>query len=75
VSRSPSRTISTRTGDAALQLGERATDGQARVVAARRRHRLERAVRDARLGPIGGGTDEIMREIWGVGCDAPWSRN
>ena len=24
---------------------------------------LERAVRDARLGPIGGGTDEIMREI------------
>ena len=30
---------------------------------------LERAARDARLGPIGGGTDEIMREIlvarWG----------
>jgi len=26
---------------------------------------LERAVRDARLGPIGGGTDEIMREIVG----------
>jgi acyl-CoA dehydrogenase len=26
---------------------------------------LERAVRDARLGPIGGGTDEIMREILG----------
>jgi acyl-CoA dehydrogenase len=25
----------------------------------------ERAVRDARLGPIGGGTDEIMREILG----------
>ena len=25
--------------------------------------RLERAARDARLGPIGGGTDEIMREI------------
>ena len=24
---------------------------------------LERAVRDARLGPIGGGTDEIMKEI------------
>lgn len=24
---------------------------------------IERAVRDARLGPIGGGTDEIMREI------------
>ena len=24
---------------------------------------LERAARDARLGPIGGGTDEIMREI------------
>jgi acyl-CoA dehydrogenase len=26
---------------------------------------LERAVRDLRLGPIGGGTDEIMREILG----------
>jgi acyl-CoA dehydrogenase len=26
---------------------------------------LERSVRDARLGPIGGGTDEIMREILG----------
>jgi acyl-CoA dehydrogenase len=26
---------------------------------------VERAVRDARLGPIGGGTDEIMREILG----------
>jgi acyl-CoA dehydrogenase len=26
---------------------------------------LERAARDARLGPIGGGTDEIMREILG----------
>jgi acyl-CoA dehydrogenase len=26
---------------------------------------LERAVRDARLGPIGGGTDEIMKEIIG----------
>jgi acyl-CoA dehydrogenase len=24
---------------------------------------LERALRDARLGPIGGGTDEIMKEI------------
>jgi acyl-CoA dehydrogenase len=24
---------------------------------------LERAARDARLGPIGGGTDEIMKEI------------
>ncbi len=24
---------------------------------------IERAARDARLGPIGGGTDEIMREI------------
>ena len=28
-------------------------------------HGLERAARDARLGPIGGGTDEIMREILG----------
>jgi acyl-CoA dehydrogenase len=26
---------------------------------------LQRAVRDARLGPIGGGTDEIMKEILG----------
>jgi acyl-CoA dehydrogenase len=26
---------------------------------------FERGVRDARLGPIGGGTDEIMREILG----------
>jgi alkylation response protein AidB-like acyl-CoA dehydrogenase len=26
---------------------------------------IERAVRDARLGPIGGGTDEIMKEIIG----------
>jgi acyl-CoA dehydrogenase len=26
---------------------------------------LDRAARDTRLGPIGGGTDEIMREILG----------
>ena len=26
---------------------------------------IERAVRDARLGPIGGGTDEIMKEVLG----------
>ena len=26
---------------------------------------IERAARDARLGPIGGGTDEIMSEILG----------
>ena len=26
---------------------------------------LARAARDARLGPIGGGTDEIMKEILG----------
>jgi len=26
---------------------------------------IERAVRDARLGPIGGGTDEVMKEIVG----------
>ena len=26
---------------------------------------FERALRDARLGPIGGGTDEIMKEILG----------
>jgi acyl-CoA dehydrogenase len=28
-------------------------------------HGIERAVRDARLGPIGGGTDEIMKEVLG----------
>jgi acyl-CoA dehydrogenase len=28
-------------------------------------YKLERALRDARLGPIGGGTDEIMKEILG----------
>ncbi len=30
-----------------------------------REYEIERAARDARLGPIGGGTDEIMREILG----------
>jgi acyl-CoA dehydrogenase len=30
-----------------------------------REYDMERAARDARLGPIGGGTDEIMREILG----------
>ena len=28
-------------------------------------YEIERAVRDTRLGPIGGGTDEVMREILG----------
>jgi alkylation response protein AidB-like acyl-CoA dehydrogenase len=28
-----------------------------------REYGVERALRDARLGPIGGGTDEIMKEI------------
>jgi acyl-CoA dehydrogenase len=32
-----------------------------------REYGIERAVRDARLGPIGGGTDEIMKEILGKG--------
>jgi acyl-CoA dehydrogenase len=36
-----------------------------------REYWVERAVRDARLGPIGGGTDEIMREILGRMLDAP----
>ena len=26
-------------------------------------YEIERMARDARLGPIGGGTDEVMREI------------
>jgi alkylation response protein AidB-like acyl-CoA dehydrogenase len=30
-----------------------------------REYGVERAYRDARLGPIGGGTDEIMKEILG----------
>jgi acyl-CoA dehydrogenase len=30
-----------------------------------REYGLERALRDARLGPIGGGTDEVMKEILG----------
>ncbi len=30
-----------------------------------REYGVERAVRDARLGPIGGGTDEVMKEILG----------
>jgi acyl-CoA dehydrogenase len=30
-----------------------------------REYGIERALRDARLGPIGGGTDEIMKEILG----------
>jgi acyl-CoA dehydrogenase len=32
-----------------------------------REYHVERALRDARLGPIGGGTDEIMKEIVGRG--------
>jgi acyl-CoA dehydrogenase len=30
-----------------------------------REYEIERVVRDTRLGPIGGGTDEVMREILG----------
>ena len=30
-----------------------------------REYGVERALRDARLGPIGGGTDEVMKEILG----------
>jgi acyl-CoA dehydrogenase len=35
---------------------------------------VERAARDSRLGPIGGGTDEIMREILGRILEAPPAR-
>jgi acyl-CoA dehydrogenase len=35
---------------------------------------IERAARDARLGPIGGGSDEIMREILGRLVEAPSAR-
>ena len=36
-----------------------------------REYGVERALRDARLGPIGGGTDEVMKEILGrqLGCE------
>ena len=30
-----------------------------------REYEIERMARDARLGPIGGGTDEVMKEILG----------
>jgi alkylation response protein AidB-like acyl-CoA dehydrogenase len=30
-----------------------------------REYEIERVVRDTRLGPIGGGTDEVMKEILG----------
>jgi acyl-CoA dehydrogenase len=30
-----------------------------------REYEIERVVRDTRLGPIGGGTDEVMRDILG----------
>ena len=43
--------------DVCLRLHAGADDGAERA--------LERALRDARLGPIGGETDEIMREILG----------
>jgi len=32
-----------------------------------REYEVERVLRDARLGPIGGGTDEVMKEILGRG--------
>jgi acyl-CoA dehydrogenase len=39
-----------------------------------REYFIERAARDARLGPIGGGSDEIMREILGRILEAPPAR-
>ena len=39
-----------------------------------REYGIERAVRDARLGPIGGGTDEIMKEILGKQLGCSYSR-
>jgi alkylation response protein AidB-like acyl-CoA dehydrogenase len=42
------------------------TDGESGALAERARFaEAERALRDARLGPIGGGSDEIMKEIIG----------
>jgi acyl-CoA dehydrogenase len=46
--------------EAALELVAALPDATAEEVA-----ELDRAARDARLGPIGGGTDEIMKEILG----------
>ncbi len=40
-------------------------EGCARLLGVDAPPALERALRDARLGPIGGGTDEIMKEIIG----------
>ena len=39
-------------------------------------YEIERAVRDTRLGPIGGGTDEVMKEILGKqsGCSGAHGR-
>jgi acyl-CoA dehydrogenase len=39
-----------------------------------REYWIERAARDARLGPIGGGSDEIMREILGRMLETPPAR-
>ena len=33
-------------------------------------YEIERAARDLRLGPIGGGTDEVMKEILGQAAGA-----
>ena len=46
--------------DACLQIHGGGVGGDELAV-----HEIERAARDARLGPIGGGTDEIMKEILG----------
>ena len=37
-------------------------------------YEIERAVRDTRLGPIGGGTDEVMKEILGQAARAVATR-
>ena len=65
------RTRSARSrGQAATQRAafEVADDAACRSTAApgyMKEYEIERAVRDTRLGPIGGGTDEIMKEILG----------
>ena len=58
-------------GDAPEKLIQTAIDAWGRIdiivnnAGYMREYGIERAARDARLGPIGGGSDEIMREILG----------
>ncbi len=55
-------------GDAPDQLVQTAIDACLQLhggAGYMREYEIERMARDARLGPIGGGTDEVMKEILG----------